>query len=199
MSEPQEKMMAVITTRKAIEAKEREIEKRKKVIETISSTNRSKRKDDAKVEAIDSKITNTILSYEKTINYYRDEITKSEKKFNEDLRNLRAKIELEESILQKKFEIQKGLLKNKYEFECQKLELRFYSYRDYCHEAMKFQDEKKDLETQPLEKKKESLQKTLEKTEDDDRVLVRLKIEKRQLQELENECLKNLQSPNSER
>jgi hypothetical protein len=201
MSEVQEKMLAAINARKSIEAKEKEIEKRREVIETISSTNLSKVKDDAKVEAIDSKITNKISSFDKTINYYRDEIAKSEKKFNDDLFNLRTKIEQDESILVKKFETQvetltkkleneKELLRGKLEIETRKLESKFTTYRDYCHKAMNFQDEKKDVATQPLEKKKELIQQTFEKTEDDDRVLVRLKIEKKQLEEAEKEYMK---------
>jgi hypothetical protein len=201
MSEPQEKMMAVINTRKAIEAKEKEIAKRRVVIETISSTNLSKVKDDAKVEAIDSKITNKISSFDKTINYYRDEITKSEKKYSEELDALKSKLEKEEAILVKKFETQvetltkkleneKEILKDKLETESRKLENKFNSYRDYCHKAMNFQDEKRDVATQPLEKKKELIQQTFEKTEDDDRVLVRLKVEKEQLLEAEQEYLR---------
>jgi hypothetical protein len=231
MSEVVEKMSAIMNTKKALEAKEREIEKRREVFQTTESTNLSKIKDEAKVDAIDHKITTKELSFEKTINYYRDEITKSEKKFNEDLETLKskitsdiykleAKLQSEEDTLQKKFEAQlqhlkdkfqseeeilrkkfennvsaiknrtendKEALRGKLEIETRSKESRFNTYRDYCHKAMKFQDEKKDVATQPLEKRKELLQQTFEKTEDDDRVLVRLKIEKRQLEELEKE------------
>jgi hypothetical protein len=209
MSEVVEKMNAIMNTKKALEAKEKEIEKRRIVIETTSSTNLSKIKDEAKVEVIDSKISNKISSFDKTINYYREEITKSEKKLNEDLETLKSKTEkqlstldttlyYEEEALRKKYESQldsltkriekeKQSLKDKLETETRKLEGKFFTYRDYCHMSMKFQDEKKDVATQPLEKKKEFLQQTLEKTEDDDKILVRLKVEKQQLEEAEKE------------
>ena len=168
MSAVIDSMFKQVAIQKSIETKRKEIEKRREVMETTSSTNVSRKKDEAKIEAIDSKISSKVNTIDKTIDYYKNEIEKSEKKFNNDIDNLRKKLET----------------------EIEKLESKFTLYRSYCQDGIRREQEKKDLLTEPLEKKKELLQQIMEKSEEDDKVLVRLKVEMKQLQEEEKETQK---------
>lgn len=179
-----------IAIQKAIESKRKEIEKRREVLETTSSTNVSRKKDEAKIEAIDSKISFKVNTIDKTIDYYKNEIEKSEKKFNIDNDILRKKIETEVEKLEKKFNDDKEIVCKKIEIDIERLENKFSTYRSYCLDALRREQEKKDLLTEPLEKKKELLQQIMEKSEEDDKVLVRLKVEMKQLQEEEKEAHK---------
>jgi chromosome segregation ATPase len=160
MSELLAVMNSIVSVEKAIETKKKEIEKRREVIETTNATNSSKKKDEAKIEAIDAKISSKVSSIDKTIDYYQNEIKLGEQKLSDEI----------------------DLLRKKLDTEIQKLENKFSTYRQYCQEAIRSQNDKRDLLTEPLEKKKELLQQTMDKTEDDDKTLVRLKVELKQLE-----------------
>jgi len=190
MSAVIDSMFKQVAIQKSIETKRKEIEKRREVMETTSSTNVSRKKDEAKIEAIDSKISSKVNTIDKTIDYYKNEIEKSDKKFNNDIDNLRKKIETEVEKLEKKFNDDKEIVCKKLETEIEKLESKFTLYRSYCQDGIRREQEKKDLLTEPLEKKKELLQQIMEKSEEDDKVLVRLKVEMKQLQEEEKETQK---------
>lgn len=165
MAEVLELTNKISTVKKAIKDKQKEVEKRREVIETVSSTYVSRKKDEAKIEAIDTKISQKVAGIDKTIDYYKKEIEQAERKFSDDSELLRKKLET----------------------EITKLENKFTAYRLYCQEAIRGQEEKRDLLTEPLEKKKELLEQTREKSEEDDKVLVRLKIEMKQLLDEEKE------------
>lgn len=148
-----------------IASKKKEIEKRREVIETVSSTYVSRKKDEAKLEAIDTKISSKTAIIDKTIDYYKTEIEKSERKLQDDI-----------EIIKKKADIEIEKLKNKFE-----------SYRLYCLSSLQAAEEKRTVLTEPLEKKKEALEATMDKSEDDDKLLVRLKVELKQMVEDERE------------
>lgn len=155
----------IIANVKLIEKKKLEVDKRREVIATIANTYVAKKKDEAKLQVIDMKIQSKVQAFEQTISYYKSEIEKAEKKLQDDI----------------------DVIKKKMEVEIEKLQNKFETYRAYCLTGIQTTSEKRDSLTEPLEKKKEILEASMVKEEDDDKVLVRLKIELGQLVDREKE------------
>jgi len=188
----------IIANEKSITKKRQEIEKRREVVETTSSTNLAKKKESHKIEKLDNKITAKSESFDQTITYYKTEIEKSEKKCDSDCSILSEKIEKEIDVIRQKAEAEICKIRNRYDIEKKKLEEKFYNYREYCLSAIQVAEEKKEKAVIPFERTKEVLQESLEKSEEDDKVLVRLKVELKQLlddqKELDDEFKKHQES-----
>jgi hypothetical protein len=162
----------IIANEKSITKKRQEIEKRREVVETTSSTTLSQKRQEQKVSKIDDKIKKEVETVDKTIDYYKSEIDKAQKKMEADLQVTEQKATLEMEKIRNKFE----------------------NYRLYCQDFIQQHNTKRSTIITPLEKQKEVVLEMMEKSEEDDKVLVRLKVELKQLlddqKELEDESKK---------
>lgn len=156
-------------TRKSIDDKKNEIEKRREVVQTMASTSSAKKKEEGRIQLLDVKIEQKTAKHEKTIQYYRTEIETARKRAEDEI-----------AVLEAKFEAAK-----------KKVEDKFSTYQLYCQQAIQHEEEKMGVSTQPLEVQKEMLEQSLKKTEEDDKTLVRLKIELDQLEKRLEEEQKN--------
>lgn len=147
-------------TRKTITEKKKEISKRREVLETLASTSAAKKKEEGRIQLLDVKIEQKTAKHEKTIQYYRTEIETARKRSEDEI-----------AVLEAKFEAAK-----------KKVEDKFSTYQLYCQQAIQHEEEKMGVSTQPLEVQKEMLEQSLKRTEEDDKTLVRLKVELDQLE-----------------
>lgn len=198
MSEFADAMNKLMNCRRSITSKNKEIEKRREILETVSSTYVSKKKDEAKIEAIDSKIAQKVAGFETTIDYYKSEINNAESRLTADVSRIEEKYMKQIDIIRQKAEAEISKLQTTLDNERKKFHDKFETYRMYCQTAIQSTEQKRDLLTEPLEKKKELLQQTMEKTEEDDKILVRLKVELKQLLESEKELEEQYQTISKE-
>jgi hypothetical protein len=180
--------------RKEIADIKHKIEKRREALETKGSTVLARKKDESRIEAIENKITTKTVTVDKTIEYYKTEIQKAEQKMEDDKTVVEKKMENEITILRQKLDVEIERLQRKYDVEKKKVEDKFYNYRTYCMTFISSMEEKRALLTDPLEKKKETIQMMMDKTEDDDAYLVGYKIDLRKLLEEEKTAEEGLVS-----
>jgi len=180
--------------RKDIEDLKFKIEKRRETLETKGSTVIARKKEQARLEGIDEQIVSKTAAIDKTIDYYKMEIQTAERKLEDEKSTVEKKLEGELETLQLKYEAEKKKLEDKYEVQKKKLDDKFSTYRIYCMTQVSSQEQKRAVITEPLEKKKETLQQLLDKTEDDDSYLVGYKIDLRRLEAEEKKAVESLQN-----
>ena len=73
------------------------------------------------------------------------------------------------------------------DFDIQGIQTKFEKYREYCQQSIMRLETTRDTKTADLEKKKELIEAKLEKDEEDDAILIKLKVELRQLREQKEE------------
>lgn len=143
--------------------KQSEIEKRKELIQQMPTSEAVQAKNQLKESKIDRQIEGYKTTLDSKLEYYRKEISMSEQKMEKKVQEARDAMERKVKDAEKEFE----------------------NYRTYCHTQMNLLEQKYETTIKTLEGSKETVSVSVA----DDKILKRLEIEVKQLQEEYNQAI----------